>query len=167
MSVGRQVPLAILLGVLFTAAICAVIFGVPRMTRVAEERVITPIITPSEPAISVTAGGLTIDGIEGSYCTMQVCVDKVGPTGFADVTFIPIDSTVITVTLRDPAHEVAIGLRDENGATLLCDMQTVKQDDMRYTATICGDAGRNYYVDVGAWWAEGGDATFYFPIATP
>lgn len=166
MSICRQVLAATIIGTLFTAAVYAIAVGIPFVMRSTAERVDDPTVTAVQPIISMTVGEQVVDGIEGSYCTTQLCVDKVGPTGFTDVTFIPIDSNDITISLRNPAHEVTIGLRDENGMTLLCDMRVVKQNDTTYTATICDDGARDHYVDVGAWWTEGGDASYYFPVAT-
>lgn len=168
MTEAKKIVLATVLGILFTAAVVAISFffssyyhtqDVGTDTEASEEISTAP--------ISMTAGNLPVDGIEGSYCTMQLCVDKVGPTGFTDVTFTPIPGTDVVITLRDTAREITIGLRDENGDILLCDMRVEKQTDTTYTATICNDPGQSYYVDVSAWWTEGDDAAYYFPVTTP
>jgi|GEM_PF-3846463 hypothetical protein len=155
--------LPLLFAIILTGAGCLPFWGGPEPTEQEAE----PTETGIPPAISMTANGSVVAGLEGSYCYTSGCVDKIAPSEMvaeSTLGFTPVSGTILfsndetvqvmTVGLLSPFGEVVIGSdatlgRDDNGNFVY-----------NPSTTLSGD----YIIVVQAQFVEGGDVSYNFPV---
>lgn len=104
-----------------------------------------------------------VPGIRGSYCDDTMCVDMVAPWDGQDADFKKVSAPLV-LKLPRAASNVSFGLRAEGGAMLRCAIQSEQIDNTTYRINDCGGSGQKYFLDITIWWADGGDASYAYPI---
>ncbi len=115
----------------------------------------------------LTDDGREIPGLRGSYCEAGICADMIAPPEMLRQSggeFMEVSAPLL-LTLPREAENVQFGLLTEDGVGLLCDLDTEQLSPTTYSINSCGDAGQRYFLSVGIYWQDGGDASYYYPIA--
>ena len=146
---------------IFTALFALVLMGGGCMLFQTE--VTTETSTPSEestdgqefehpPAIEMTANGQAVAGVEGSYCTQMLCVDKVGPVELvaeAGLGFTTIAREPVVLSSDAPLDGLGYYIMSADGTMTLESTVELGADDERMLwlpAHMKGD----YYVVANA-----------------
>jgi len=120
------------------------------------------------PAIKMSSFGQTVNGVEGSYCYQQLCVDKIGPVDLvreAQISFTSIPRESIVFRNEAELSGVSVTILDDSGNDVENSTVLEAGVDGSFAYTIpAGVESGDYYLIVFAQFASGGDLSYFFPV---
>jgi len=128
----------------------------------------SPTLTPP-PAITMTADGKAVAGVEGSYCYGTTCVDKIAPPELvkeSGLGFTTVSRGAATFTSSANMSSVSVNVQGVTGASIDSASADLKKDasgGFAYKVPASLPAG-DYYLIASAQFESGGDGSFIFPI---
>lgn len=118
------------------------------------------------PVITLRQDGVTIPGVEESYCYNTVCVDKVGiPELTQGKAFPPVFATSVTAYFSPRPQEITVEVFSSDGKlTPLCKPKAQLQESNEARINLCPEleSGR-FILSVSAFFSSG-DMSYVFPL---
>lgn len=122
------------------------------------------------PSLTVTFDGEYYgDMTRASYCWDGVCADTMrAPEIWTERmpipwNQIPGDFAEFEIVSHEPVDSMTVGIMDEDGGALPCEMDVRQEDSTHFVGTLCDDPGERVIMEFVIYPAAGGDMAFFYP----